>query len=70
MSTAAKILASTRRLTLAGVPEGLDARILADLAGDADGWVLHIARDDARLALLADAIAFFRLDAEILRLPA
>jgi transcription-repair coupling factor (superfamily II helicase) len=70
VSTAAKILASNRRLTLAGVPEGLDARILADLAGDADGWVLHIARDDARLALLADAIAFFRPDAEILRLPA
>jgi transcription-repair coupling factor (superfamily II helicase) len=56
------------RLIYAGAPEGADARLLAKLA--AGGDLLHIARDDARMARLADSLAFFAPDAEILEFPA
>ena len=59
------------RVLLAGVPEGLDARVVAALAQEGGGAaVLHIARDDARLARLAEAVRFFAPDLETLRLPA
>jgi len=60
---------------LAGVPEGFDALVLADLArlrasGGAGLALCHVARDDQRLAALAEALAFFAPDIEILALPA
>ena len=55
-------------MTLAGVPEGLDAIVLGELA--ASGDVMHIARDDARLARLESDIAFFAPQIERLRFPA
>ncbi len=59
------------RTLLAGVPEGLDARVIADLAQSGPAaTVLHVARDDTRLARLADALAFFAPELEILRFPA
>src|SRR6185312_6222916 len=62
------------RALIAGAPEGFDALVLARLAQDrpADGTaqLVHVARDDARLAKLADTIAFFAPDIEILRFPA
>ncbi|HZD25330.1 MAG TPA: CarD family transcriptional regulator, partial [Alphaproteobacteria bacterium] len=70
MSDIANILAGSRRYLLAGAPEGLDARVLAELASAADGWLVHVARDDARMALLAEAVAFFAPTAEILQFPA
>ncbi|MDR3435475.1 transcription-repair coupling factor [Telmatospirillum sp.] len=63
------ILRSQGRITLAGVPEGYDALILAGLAKRGDD-ILHIARDDARLARLAEALALFAPDVEILEFPA
>ncbi len=57
------------RTALAGAPEGVDALALAALAGDGDA-VLHIARDDARMARLAEALAFFASDIELLKIPA
>ncbi len=39
-------------------------------AGDGSAQLVHVARDDARLAKLADAIAFFAPDIEILLFPA
>jgi len=50
------------------VPEGLDALVLGQLA--AGGDVLHIARDDARLARLEADIEFFAPGVERLRFPA
>ncbi len=45
-------------ITVAGAPEGFDARlILAELAKGQP--VLHVARDDKRLAALQSALAFF-----------
>ena len=58
-----------RRVTLAGAPEGADAMLLARLAAE-QGDLLHIASDDARLARLAEAVAFFAPDTEILEFPA
>ncbi|MEX0810225.1 MAG: hypothetical protein WD044_15985, partial [Dongiaceae bacterium] len=59
---------------LAGVPEGADALALgafarrhhavASGAGAAD--ILHVARDDARVARLQELIGFFAPDIEIL----
>jgi transcription-repair coupling factor (superfamily II helicase) len=59
------------RLVLAGVPGGLDALVLADAARLAAPLPLvHIARDDQRLSVLAEALALFAPDVEILRFPA
>ena len=56
---------------LAGVPEALEARVIAGLAtGGAGARVLHIARDDARLARLVEGLAFFAPELSVLRLPA
>ena len=67
-------------LVLSGVPEGLDALVLAhavagaatkDTAGTTlAGTVLHIARDDRRLDALERALAFFAPDVKIVPFPA
>jgi transcription-repair coupling factor (superfamily II helicase) len=54
-------------LTIGGVPEGRDALLLAELA--AEGEILHIARDDGRLARMAEALAFFAPGIEVLEFP-
>ncbi|HZP09580.1 transcription-repair coupling factor [Methyloceanibacter sp.] len=55
-----------------GVPEGLDALVLGELARHAreHGAVLHIARDANRLSTLEEAIALFAPDVEVLSFPA
>ncbi|WP_297443806.1 transcription-repair coupling factor [Acidocella sp.] len=53
-----------------GVPEGLDALLLVRRMHEHEGPVLHIARDDARLAILAEQIGFFGPEAEIVAFPA
>ncbi|HLI11404.1 MAG TPA: transcription-repair coupling factor [Alphaproteobacteria bacterium] len=66
-----EILTYPGRLTIAGAPEGMDALLLAELAqgGDKRGF-LHIARDDARMSRMAEALAFFAPGLEVLLLPA
>ena len=56
------------RRVLAGVPEGLDGRVLAQLAGRAQ--MLHVCVDDARMARLVEALGFFAPALEIVTLPA
>jgi transcription-repair coupling factor (superfamily II helicase) len=58
------------RVTLYGVPEGSDARALADLATGLSAGVLHVARDDARLAATRQALAFFAPGLETVAVPA
>src|SRR3954469_13694722 len=56
---------------LAGVPEGYDALILAERARAAlRDASLHVARDELRLTALADAVAFFAPDVEVITIPA
>ncbi|MBB4210650.1 transcription-repair coupling factor [Rhodothalassium salexigens DSM 2132] len=58
------------RLTLAGAPQGVDARVLARLLSETDRPVLHIAREDARLDPLAHMVRFFHPEVEVVTLPA
>ncbi len=62
MSTADKI-------TLGGAPEGFDARLVLAEIGRA-GSVLHVARDDKRLAALQAALAFYDPGLPVFTFPA
>ena len=53
-----------------GAPEGWDAFLLARRRAEAAGHVVHVTRDDARMARLAEALAFVQPEAEVLRFPA
>lgn len=53
-----------------GAPEGFDALLLARRRAEFAGPVVHATRDDARMARLAEALAFFAPEAEVLRFPA
>jgi transcription-repair coupling factor (superfamily II helicase) len=53
-----------------GAPEGWDAFLLAQRRREHSGNVLHVTRDDARMARLAEALAFVMPEAEVLRFPA
>jgi transcription-repair coupling factor (superfamily II helicase) len=53
-----------------GAPEGWDAFLLARRRAEFAGPVLHVTRDDARMARLAEAIGFFAPELEVLRFPA
>jgi transcription-repair coupling factor (superfamily II helicase) len=56
---------------LAGAPEGHDARLLAEVAARCQGLpVIHIALDDTRAGVLADALAFFAPGCEVINFPA
>ena len=63
------------RNVLSGVPEGLDARVIADMvrASGREGHAglhLHIARDDRRLVQLEAGLAFFAPDVKVIAFPA
>ena len=71
MATSGKIF----RTTFSGVPEGLDARVVADLtlAASRDGspgFHVHVARDDRRLDQIEAGLQFFAPDLKVLALPA
>ncbi|HZH45320.1 MAG TPA: transcription-repair coupling factor [Roseococcus sp.] len=53
-----------------GAPEGFDALLLRARRVESLAPVLHVCRDDARMARLAEALGFFMPEAELLRLPA
>ncbi len=59
--------------TLHGIPEGQDAFVLRDRAWDAQrkgAVALHVALDDARIATLAELLAYFAPDVDVLAFPA
>jgi transcription-repair coupling factor (superfamily II helicase) len=56
--------------TIHGAPEGFDALLLIQRLRDQPGSLLHIARDDSRMARLGELLAFFAPNLEVLRLPA
>lgn len=56
-----------------GVPEGQDARYLADAARalmPQDKVLVHVALDDRRMAMLAELLAFFAPDVAVVSFPA
>ncbi len=59
------------RWTVAGLPEGADALVLAEIARTTGGQdILHVARDGQRLERLQDGLRFFAPDREVLVFPA
>jgi len=65
---AALDLDSPGRKQLAGVPEGFDGLLLSALAERRD--LLHVCVDDARMARLTEALAFFAPDRTVVSVPA
>ncbi|MBM3556609.1 MAG: transcription-repair coupling factor, partial [Alphaproteobacteria bacterium] len=64
-------LARPGAVAVGGVPEGYDAVVLAELASAAGpGGMLHVCRDDARMASLAEALAFFAPELAVVEFPA
>ncbi|SDE89784.1 transcription-repair coupling factor [Salipiger thiooxidans] len=61
---------SQSRIIMGGAPEGFDARLVLAEAAKAGGPVIHIARDDKRMAAMAEALAFFAPDMLVVRFPA
>ncbi len=62
---------SDGRLTISGVPEGHDAFLLGGLvAAGTVATLLHVCRDDGRMARMAAALAFFHPSIKVLTLPA
>jgi transcription-repair coupling factor (superfamily II helicase) len=55
-------------LTVSGAPEGFDARIILDEAAK-HGSVLHVARDDKRLAAMQAALRFYAPEIPVLVFP-
>jgi len=58
-----------RHITVGGAPEGFDARLVLNEANAGDGRVIHVARDDTRMAAMAAALAFFAPDMPVIRFP-
>jgi transcription-repair coupling factor (superfamily II helicase) len=59
-----------RRLTYGGAPEGVDAMALAAAASGDGRPILHVSRDEPRMAALAGEIAFFAPALEVVEVPA
>jgi transcription-repair coupling factor (superfamily II helicase) len=57
-------------IAVGGAPEGFDALLLARRRAETDAPVLHVCRDDSRMARLSEALAFFAPEAEVLLFPA
>ncbi|MEM9046055.1 MAG: transcription-repair coupling factor, partial [Pseudomonadota bacterium] len=57
-------------VTVCGAPEGWDARYLAELVAKAAGPVIHVGRDDARAAAMAEALEVFAPSLPVLTFPA
>jgi transcription-repair coupling factor (superfamily II helicase) len=69
--TLAAIHRKAGRWTIAGLPEGADSLVLADLARTTGGQdILHVARDGQRLERLQDGLRFFAPEREVLVFPA
>ena len=69
MSARAQELPAAGRTVIANAPDGVDALLLARF-GAAGPGVLHVARDDARMMRIAEALRFFAPDPEVLTFPA
>ncbi|MEQ9056682.1 MAG: transcription-repair coupling factor, partial [Roseovarius confluentis] len=62
-------MAENKRIAVGGAPEGFDARLILDEAARAEGPVIHVARDDKRMAAMEEALRFFAPDMPVIRFP-
>ncbi len=63
------LMSKDNHILMGGVPEGFDASQLIKELSHGDGPVLHVARDDKRMAALATALAFFDPSVPVLHFP-
>ena len=63
-------MSATTTATIYGAPEGYDALLLAQRRAEWRGAVLHVCRDDTRMARLAEALTFFAPHIDLVRIPA
>ncbi|MEL7212086.1 MAG: transcription-repair coupling factor [Pseudomonadota bacterium] len=62
-------MADPKHITIGGAPEGFDATLLVQELEKADAPVVHIARDDKRLAAMRAALAFVAPDVPVITFP-
>ncbi|KZY35023.1 transcription-repair coupling factor [Roseovarius sp. HI0049] len=62
-------MSEAKHIIVGGAPEGFDARLILKEAERGGGPVIHVARDDKRLAQVAEALAFFAPGMPVLRFP-
>ncbi len=58
------------RITVSGAPEGYDARLVLQEMERAGGPVIHVARDDKRVAAMRATLEFYAPDLPVLTFPA
>ncbi|CUH77659.1 transcription-repair coupling factor [Tropicibacter naphthalenivorans] len=61
---------ASNQIIMGGAPEGFDATLVLQELDKANGPVIHVARDDKRLASMRDALAFFAPDVPVVTFPA
>ncbi len=62
-------MSNNRHITVGGAPEGFDARLILKEVEKSGGPVVHIARDDKRMAAMQASLAFFRPDMPVVTFP-
>jgi transcription-repair coupling factor (superfamily II helicase) len=62
-------MSNSQLITIGGAPEGYDARLILSEVEKANGPVIHIARDDKRLAATEAALRFFAPDMPVVTFP-
>ncbi len=62
-------MSNSTQITLSGVPEGFDARALLDELAKNKRPVIHVARDDKRMAAMQAACRFFAPDVPVITFP-
>ncbi len=62
-------MSATEHITVGGAPEGFDARLVLNELDRSAGPVIHVARDDKRLAAMQAALAFFAPEMPVLTFP-
>ena len=58
------------KVTISGAPDGLDARLIVETVQRADGPVLHVVRDDARMGSVKTSLEFVDPKLPVLVFPA
>ncbi|KAA9009222.1 transcription-repair coupling factor [Histidinibacterium aquaticum] len=62
-------MSDASQITVGGAPEGFDARLVLNELDKSDGPVIHVARDDKRMAAMQAALAFWAPSLPVLTFP-
>jgi len=62
-------MSSSEHITVGGAPEGFDATLILAELKKTGGAVVHVARDDKRMAAMAEALEFFAPNIPVVQFP-